>query len=90
MKKSFKTLIKDSQTVNYQHLYRQVSFGSLLNTYSILYFSQFKFVFNNYPQLFHYSKKLLGRRIFNFLVQKTLGKQFLSGNNLEASKDVAR
>lgn len=39
MKKSFKKLLKDNQVVNYKELYKEVSAGSLINTYSILYFS---------------------------------------------------
>lgn len=74
MIKKFPKLIKDSLMVNYQDIYKTVSLPSLVNTYSILYFSQINFFFNNYPTILKYTEKILGKKAFYFVIQKTLGK----------------
>ena len=64
--------------------------SSLINTYSIVYFSQFNFIVNNYQQIFKMAEKIAGQKLFFKVLEKTFSKQFLSGRNMEETKIVAK
>ena len=69
-------------------VYNDMSTSSLLNAYTIIYFSQYNFLIDNFETIIKYSQKFLGKRIFFSLLKHTIGKQFTTGQTMEETAPV--
>lgn len=78
LKKTFKL-----KPLKSHQIYSDMSLSSLINAYSIIHFSQYNKLIDNFETIIKYSQKFLGKKIFFSLLKNTIGKQFTTGQTME-------